>query len=129
MLGIGVYLALKPEQSNYQQTQYSPTTTTARQSVTPTKLQPKRTVPTGNLLGDTINGNYYLNSQGTLESGVAYKYGNSNRVYIYDGNELHPVANPTAYFNFYGCSGKMRVIDCAPVYLITEQKPIGEELR
>lgn len=74
------------------------------------------TVPQGPILGDEINGFYYRNFNNSLEQGVAYKFPNNNQVYIYDGQLMHPVASEQAYFRLYGCSGRIRVIDCAPVY-------------
>lgn len=74
------------------------------------------TVPQGPILGDEKNGPYYRNFNDSLERGVAYKYPNNNQVYIYDGQLMHPVASEQAYFRLYGCSGRIRVIDCAPVY-------------
>jgi len=81
-------------------------------------FRPKKTVPRGQMLGDAANGLYYANPSNSLEAGVAYKFSKGEAVYIYDGQKMRGVSTGDAYFNFYGCSKNMRIIDCAPVYLM-----------
>lgn len=128
-LGIGLYFALKSEQPATPQ--FQPTIQATQMTAnTPVKLTPKRTTPSGNILRDGQNGLYYRNPSNTLEIGVAYKYMNNNRVYVYDGQFLRPVASEKAFTDFYSCSTGTEIIQCAPVYEMprNNQIPIGSTL-
>lgn len=112
---------MKPEidQSSFADNSGSYSVTIQISEVTPnSEFRAKRTTPQGAMLGDAANGLYYANPANSLESGVAYKFQKGETVYIYDGKKLRGVATSSAYFNFYGCTGNMRIIDCAPVYLM-----------
>lgn len=82
------------------------------------EFRPKRTTPQGAMLGDAANGIYYANTDNSLQAGVAYKFQKGETVYIYDGEKMRGVATASAFFNFYGCNGNTRIVDCAPVYLM-----------
>ena len=112
-LALGLYLLTKPHNQILSDTPVTQTTSPARKVFSPTK-----TTPQGQMLGDATNGLYYANPNNSLQAGVAYKFQRGETVYIFDGQKMRGIATGDAYFNFYGCSKNMRIIDCAPVYLM-----------